>query len=129
MDGSYKEDLKMLNTPWDKLSKKQQKYFNGNRKTFETWKNQTKDSLRGLEVPPSEPIIKDKGMEAAKGGSVPSTKKSKSKLKKAKALAVTIIIPTGSTKKASMMAGGMANKRKHMYPGGGYVTDKLKGKY
>lgn len=32
-------------------------------------------------------------------------------------------------KKAYMMAGGMANKRKHMYPGGGYVTDKLKGKY
>jgi len=128
MDGSYKEDLQMLNTPWKELSTKQQKYFDGSIKIFKKWKQQTKDSLKKLELPPSEPIIKDKGMEAAKGGSVPSTKKSKAKPKKAKALAVTIIIPTGSTKKASMMSGGMANKRNHMYPGGGYVTDKLKGK-
>ena len=34
----------------------------------------------------------------------------------------------GGSIKAYMMSGGMANKRTHMYPGGGYVTDKLKGK-
>jgi hypothetical protein len=69
------------------------------------------------------------GRDAAKGGMIKSKKKKSSKSKKPNALAVTIIIPTGSTnKKASMMSGGMANKRNHMYPGGGYVTDKLKGK-
>jgi hypothetical protein len=69
------------------------------------------------------------GLDAAKGGVVKSKKKKSSKSKKPNALAVTIIIPTGSTnKKASMMSGGMANKRNHMYPGGGHVTDKRKGK-
>ena len=34
----------------------------------------------------------------------------------------------GGSIKAYMMSGGMANKRNHMYPGGGYVSDKLKGK-
>jgi hypothetical protein len=70
-----------------------------------------------------------RGIDLAKGGVVKSKKKKSSKSKKPNALAVTIIIPTGSTnKKASMMSGGMANKRNHMYPGGGHVTDKRKGK-
>tara|TARA_R100001129_G_scaffold150041_1_gene112036 strand:- start:45 stop:290 length:246 start_codon:yes stop_codon:yes gene_type:complete len=30
------------------------------------------------------------------------------------------------SKKAKMMRGGMANKKEHMYAGGGSVTDKLK---
>ena len=69
-----------------------------------------------------------RGIDLAKGGVVKSKKKKSSKSKKPNALAVTIIIPTGSTKKASMMSGGMANKRNHSYAGGGHVTDKRKGK-
>ena len=50
------------------------------------------------------------------------------KKKKVPAVAISVgmvEIPKGKGK-AKMMKGGMANKRQHMYVGGGSVTDNLK---
>ena len=120
--------------PWEELSAKDKrelakefkqksitkKEYDAFRRMLGTQKEEEKEYKSLMPTP---------GLDAAKGGVVKSKKKKSSKSKKPNALAVTIIIPTGSTnKKASMMSGGMANKRNHMYPGGGYVTDKLKGK-
>ena len=68
--------------------------------------------------------LKDAGVNVAdfnKGG-MPKKKK------KVPAIAISVgmvEIPKGKGK-AKMMKGGMANKRQHMYVGGGSVTDKLK---
>lgn len=116
--------------PWDQLSEKDKREL---AREFgqPSITKQEYLALQGMERARRRDMAEEKsmrGIDLAKGGMVKSKKKKSSKSKKPNALAVTIIIPTGSTKKASMMSGGMANKRNHMYAGGGYVSDKLKGK-
>ena len=93
--------------------------------------------MRGYKKDPDEYLLKleqfaedmdskyGKPMREIKGfskGGVTTTKK------KVPAIAISVgmvEIPKGKGK-AKMMRGGMANKRKHMYAGGGSVTDNLK---
>ena len=120
--------------PWDQLTKEDKREL---AKEFgqPSITKQEYLALQGMErarrrdKKEEESLMPPPGIDLAKGGVVKSKKKKSSKSKKPNALAVTIIIPTGSTnKKASMMSGGMANKRNHSYAGDGHVTDKRKGK-
>ena len=62
-------------------------------------------------------------LQRSDGGDTPKKRK-----KKVPAISISVgmvEIPKGKGK-AKMMKGGMANKRQHMYAGGGSVTDNLK---
>ena len=62
-------------------------------------------------------------LQRSAGGDTP--KKNKKKVPAISISVGMIEIPKGKGK-AKMMKGGMANKRQHMYAGGGSVTDNLK---
>lgn len=120
--------------PWGELSEEDKRAFAKEFKQKSITKKEYDAFRRMLGTQEEEEkeyksLMPTPGRDAAKGGMIKSKKKKSSKSKKPNALAVTIVIPTGSTnKKASMMSGGMANKRNHSYAGGGHVTDKRKGK-
>lgn len=65
-----------------------------------------------------------KSLKRSEGGDTPKKRK-----KKVPAIAISIGMvdaPKNGKGKAAMMRGGMANKKVHMYAGGGDVTDNLK---
>ena len=64
-----------------------------------------------------------KSLKRSEGGDTP--KKTKKKVPAISISVGMVEIPKGKGK-AKMMKGGMANKRQHMYAGGGSVTDNLK---
>ena len=80
------------------------------------------DDLKSMSKPEIIDMIENyMGIDSKSKGGMP-------KKKKVPAIAISVgmvEIPKGKGK-AKMMKGGMANKRQHMYVGGGSVTDKLK---
>ena len=81
------------------------------------------DDLKSMSKPEIIDMIENyMGIDSKSKGGMPKKKK------KVPAIAISVgmvEIPKGKGK-AKMMKGGMANKRQHMYAGGGSVTDNLK---